>query len=66
MYVVNQVFSCCCISFFYHSFARFLSSFLQDCEVDMKYFVVIDIYFFNIYIYIINVLGDKTVSKSLY
>ena len=38
-----------------HVRARFLSSFLQDCEVDMKYFFVMDIKFF-----IYNVPGGET------
>ena len=32
----------------WHVFAILLDSFLEDCEVDMKYFSVIEIYFFNI------------------
>ena len=31
-----------------HVLALFLNRFLEDCEVDMKYFAVIDIYFFNV------------------
>ena len=42
-----------------HVFARLLSRFLQNCETDMKYFVVTDIYFF-----ICNVLGGTLVTVS--
>ena len=43
-YVANAAF----LSFliFSHVFTRFLIIFLQDCEADMKYFVVVDTYFF--------------------
>ena len=52
-YVANAAF----LSFLLlsHVFTRFLISFLQDCEDDMKYFVVMDIYFF-----IYNVLRAET------
>ena len=38
-----------------HVFARFLGSFLQDCEADMKYCVVMDIYLF-----IYNIVRGET------
>ena len=40
---------------FSHVFAHLLNSFSQDCEADMKYFVVVDINFF-----IYDVLGAET------
>ena len=59
MDLVSAICSYCSILFalllLLHVFARFLSSFLQDCEADMKNFVALDIYFF-----ICNVLGGET------
>ena len=60
--LVSGVCSYCSVSrllTFMGGFCAFLSSFLQDCEADMKYFVVMDIYFF-----IYNVHGGETFILS--
>ena len=48
MNLVREIFSCCSISGFliarFYTFLRLF--FLQDCEADMKYIVVMDIHFF--------------------
>ena len=43
--VITVVFALLLLS---RGLAFFLNRFLEDCEVDMKYFAVIDICFFNI------------------
>ena len=55
MNLVSKICSDCSISRFLTFIARFLSSFLQDGEVDKKYFAVMDTNFF-----IYNVLGGES------